>query len=108
MLTLPSISDLQGIPGVQGAPGRDGFQGAKVKHLSPEVLCVGAWISAVSVPVEIQNIPMHSVQKLMVFPQSQRDWGEKRDHFIFGQIWAGASFLAARQTLFLPFLASSC
>lgn len=42
MLTLPSISDLQGIPGVQGAPGRDGLQGAKVKHLTAEVLCMDA------------------------------------------------------------------
>lgn len=37
MLTLPSISDLQGMPGVQGAPGRDGLQGAKVKHLTPVI-----------------------------------------------------------------------
>lgn len=42
MPTLPSNSDLQGIPGVQGAPGRDGLQGAKVKYLTSEFPCMGA------------------------------------------------------------------
>lgn len=42
MPTLPSNSDLQGIPGVQGAPGRDGLQGAKVKYLIFQFSFMGA------------------------------------------------------------------